>query len=415
MTQAIDVDLPAIAGGKPAKSRPFTKEKRYGAEELVQLGEAIDQGSLFYAHGKKVFEMEKAFAAKHGAKFAVACTSGTASIHLAMMAIGISPGDEVIVPPITDMGSIVPILWQGAVPVFADLDPHTYNLTADTIGRAISEKTRAVLAVHLAGNACDLHSIKSLCDSRGIVLIEDCAQAHGTMYDGKHVGTFGQVGCYSFNEFKHIACGDGGVCITDDEALARKLRLASDKGYDRSPSGVGRNPSFLAANYRMTELQGAVALAQLGKLDSIIARRRNWCGQLQQRLRGLKGIALPAITPKCDPSWWFYLLRVMPDELGASTDDFAAALKAEGLPVGAHYIKSPIQDYPIFKNHSAFDHGEHPFSRRDYSREQTPIARQILDTCVILHVNEAYSAADLDETVTAFQRVVRWFTSRKSV
>jgi dTDP-4-amino-4,6-dideoxygalactose transaminase len=411
MTQ-VDLELPAIAGGKPAKRTPFAKEKRYGDEELQQLREALEQGSLFYAHGKKVFELESAFAAKHGSKFAVACTSGTAAIHLAMMAVGISPGDEVIVPPITDMGSIGPILWQGAVPVFADLDPHTYNMTAETIGRVISDKTRAVLAVHLAGNSCDLHAIKSVCDSRGIILIEDCAQSHGTTFDGKPVGTFGKIGCYSYNEFKHIACGDGGVCITDDEAIAKKLRLASDKGYDRSPTAAGRNPTFLAANYRMTELQGAVALAQLGKLDSIIARRRQWCGELHRRLGGLKGLSLPAITAKCDPSWWFYLMRVVTGQLGANADEFAAALKAEGLPVGAHYIQQPIQDYPIFKNHSAFEHGEHAYSKRDYSREQTPVARQILETCVILQINEAYTQDDLDQTVDAIHKVVRWFNSK---
>jgi dTDP-4-amino-4,6-dideoxygalactose transaminase len=270
------------------------------------------------------------------------------------------------------------------------------------------------LAVHLAGNACDLHAIKKLCEGRRIVLIEDCAQSHGTKFDGKAVGTFGKIGCYSYNEFKHIACGDGGVCITDDEAIAKKLRLASDKGYDRSPTAVGRNPTFLAANYRMTELQGAVALAQLGKLDSIIARRRKWCGELQKRLGGLKGLALPGITAKCDPSWWFYLMRVVPDQLGANADEFAKALKAEGLPVGAHYIQQPIQDYPIFKNHSAFERGEPAFMRRDYSKEQTPVAREILETCVILHINEAYTQDDLDETVAAIEKVVRWFNSKSS-
>src|SRR6201999_1893082 len=126
-------------------------------------------------------------------------------------------------------------------------------------------------------------------DEHTLFLIEDCAQAHGCHYDEKPVGTVGQIGCYSYNEFKHIACGDGGVCITNDEAIAKKLRLASDKGYDRSPAGVGRNPTFLAANYRMTELQGAVAIAQLGKLDSIIERRRRWCGELEQGLGGVRG------------------------------------------------------------------------------------------------------------------------------
>ena len=166
-------DLPAIAGGTPAKHTPFQKASRYGAEELAHLEEALQQGTLFYAHGKKVAELEKQFAAKIGATHAIASSSGTAAIHIAMIALGVSPGDEVIVPPITDIGSIVPILWQGAIPVFADLDPHTYNLSPQAVRDRISDRTRAVLAVHLAGNACDLGELKKICQERNIALIED--------------------------------------------------------------------------------------------------------------------------------------------------------------------------------------------------------------------------------------------------
>src|SRR5688572_23874096 len=144
----------AIAGGKPAKTKPYAKQTRYGEEELAELKEAITQGTLFYAGGKKVKSLERAFAEKHGAKFGVAASSGTAAIHAATIAAGISPGDEVIVPPITDMGTILPVMWQGAVPVFCDLDPHTYNMTANTIEEKITDRTRAIIAVHLAGNPC---------------------------------------------------------------------------------------------------------------------------------------------------------------------------------------------------------------------------------------------------------------------
>jgi dTDP-4-amino-4,6-dideoxygalactose transaminase len=378
----------------------FQREKRYGEEELQQLREALEQGTLFYAQGKKVFELERRFAEKLGATHAIASTSGTAAIHCAMMALGISPGDEVIVPPITDMGSIVPILWQGAVPVFADLDPHTYNLSPESVRDRISDKTCAVLAVHLAGNSCDLDAIKSICDERNIALIEDCAQAHGCTYRGRSVGTFGRIGCFSFNEFKHISCGDGGICITDDDELAHKLRLAGDKCYDRSPGAVSRNSTFLAGNYRMTELQAAVALAQLGKLDSIIARRRSWCLRLHERLSGIAGLSLPKITAGCEHSWWFYVLRA------ADPDRFCGILKTQGVPCVAHYIGKPIQEYPLFQNHSAFDHGDHPFSRRDYTKESTPIAKQILETCAIIHVNEGYTDDDLEHAVAAIKKAV---------
>src|SRR5437868_32616 len=145
-------DVPAIAGGAPTKTTPYRREKRYGDEELQQLREALDQQTLFYAQGKKVFELERRFAQKIGVKHAIACSSATAAIHAGLMALGISPGDEVIVPPITDMGSVLPILWQGGVPVFADVDPLTYNVTPQTVEKCISSKTRAIIAVHLAGN-----------------------------------------------------------------------------------------------------------------------------------------------------------------------------------------------------------------------------------------------------------------------
>lgn len=406
-------NVPAIAGGKPIKSTPYRKEKRYGEEELKELKEAIDQGTLFYAAGKKVHELEKQFAARHAAKFGIACSSGTAAIHAAVMAAGVSPGDEVIVPPITDMGTILPVMWQGGVPVFADLDPQHYNMTPAAIEAAITNRTRAIIAVHLAGNACDLKAIKQIADSRNITLIEDCAQAHGTTYDGKPVGTFGQIGCYSFNEFKHIACGDGGIVTTSDEKLARKIRLSTDKCYDRSPGIADRNATFQANNYRMTELQGAVAIAQLKKLDSIVQRRQSWCGRLTKQLGDLPGVQLPRPIEGGTHSYWFYMMRVDPPKLGATADQFAAALKAEGVPTSAHYIGKPIYKYPLFLNHSAFDHGDHPFHSVDYGKAKCATAEAILETCVVLAVNEAYSDEDLDDTVKAFERVVAHLQSKR--
>ena len=408
-------ELPAIAGGKPTKTTPYTKLPRYGEEELAELREAIAQQTLFYAGGKKVHELEKTFSSLRGCRHGIACSSGTAAIHAATMAVGVSPGDEVIVPPITDMGTILPVMWQNAVPVFADLDPRTYNLTAETIEAAITPKTRAVIAVHLAGNPCDLRAIKELCDRKNIILIEDCAQAHGCHYDEKPVGQVGVVGCYSFNEFKHIACGDGGIAITNDDKLAEKLRLATDKGYNRTPGVADRNATFMANNDRMTELQGAVAIAQVRKLDSIISRRQSWCGRLTKRLSSLAGLQLPIVQENGTHSYWFYMMRVDPKALGASTDDFTKAVRAEGVPVSAHYIGKPIYQYPLFLDHSAFERNrdQHAYTRLDYAKVKCPVAEAILQTCVVLAVNEAYSDADLDDTVKAFERVVGYFQSKR--
>lgn len=404
-------DLPAVAGGKPAKTSPFRKSKRYGEEELAQLRETIDQQTLFYAQGKKVKALEEAMARAHGVKHAIASNSCTTAIHSALIAAGISPGDEVIVTPVTDMGSILPILWQNAVPVFADLDPHTYNISPPSVLERITAQTKAILAVHLAGNACDLKALKDLCDARHITLIEDAAQSWGCEYDGKPIGSIGAMGCFSFNEFKHISTGDGGMVITDDDALAKKLRLATDKCFDRSAglSVQQRQATFLANNYRMTELQGAVGLAQFAKLPGIVSRLRAWCGKLHEGLKGIPGLARPAITEKCNPSWWFYMFRIEPEKMGCDANTFVKAMKAEGIALGAHYIADPVYTYPLFENHSAFDHASHLFSSRQYRRGLCPQAESILETCVMLHVNDGYTDDDLAQTLKAFKRVTNWF------
>lgn len=407
--------MPAIAGGEPAKRTPFTRERRYGAEEMAELQEALEQGSLFYAHGKKVFQLEEEFAACVGAQHAVATSSGTASIHAAMIALGISPGDEVITSPITDMGSLVPILYQGGIPVFADLDPRSYVLDPESVRAAITPRTRAVLAVHLWGNACNLEVLARICEEHGLHLIEDCAQAFCCEFKGKPAGRFGAVGCFSLNEFKHIGCGDAGLVVTDDPELAHLLRLATDKGYDRRPGVTDRNPTFLCANYRMTELQGAVGRAQLRKLDEIVRRRRQWCGALSERLAGIDGLLLPHPTPGSNPSWWFYMMRVVPQVLGADADQFAEALKAEGLPVSAHYIGRCVYEYEVFTRHSAFRRGSHPFSARTYEKGLCPRAEEILDTAVMLAINEGYTATDLEETVEAVTRAAKWFAESAKV
>jgi dTDP-4-amino-4,6-dideoxygalactose transaminase len=304
------------------------------------------------------------------------------------------------------MGTIAPILFQGAIPVFADLVPHTATLCPDAVAARITPCTRAVIAVHLAGNACNLAALTALCAEHDIPLIEDCAQAFGCTYQNRPIGTFGTVGCFSLNEFKHISCGDGGIVITDDPALAQRLRLATDKAYDRRPDVTVRNPAFLGANYRMTELQAAVAMAQLHKLDGIVERRQAWCTALTAALSSLPCLQLPVPTPDCSPSWWFYLLQVTD---GVDVDALAAALRAEGLPVGAHYIGVPVYAFPLFANHSAFPRGSHAYQTQDYEPGLCPNAEHILARCLILSVNEAYTQRDLQETLHGFHRVCHWF------
>ena len=395
----------AIDGGAKAKQTPYGREQRYGAEEMEQLQEALEQGTLFYAQGKKVRQLEAEFAEKSGVPYAVCCTSGTAAIHSALMAVGISPGEEVITSPITDMGTLSPILYQGAIPIFADLHPHTYTLIPESVEACITPRTKAVIAVNLAGNACDLDALREICNRRNLYLIEDCAQTFGCRYKGRPIGTTGDIGCFSFNEYKHISCGDGGITVTRDAALAERLRLSTDKAYSRRADAPERRPTFLANNYRMTELQGAVALAQFRKLDSIVSRRQAWCGELSRRLEGVRGITLPGIAEGVEPSWWFYMMRVDEAQMGVSTDVVAKALQAEGLPIGAHYIGKCVYEHPLFTNKSAFARAPHACDSYDYRAGMCPNAEAILNTCIALSVNEAYTLNDLDETVEGIRKV----------
>src|SRR5205814_3570291 len=182
-----------------------------GAEELALLREVIESGTLNCTRGTQVKAFEKAFAERYGVPHARAVTSGTAAIHAAVAAIDPEPGDEIITTPITDMGAITPILYQTAIPVFADVDPLTYNMTAATIARKITRRTRAVMVTHLFGNPCDMDPILALCARHKLPLIEDCAQAFGTTYKGRAVGTMGAIGCFSLQQGKHMSTGEGGM------------------------------------------------------------------------------------------------------------------------------------------------------------------------------------------------------------
>ncbi len=239
-----------------------------GGDELALLREVIESGTLNCTKGTQVKAFEEAFAARHGVPHARAVSSGTAACHAAIAAIDPEPGDEIITTSITDMGAIAPILYQLAIPMFADVDPVTLNVTPATVAARITSRTRAIVATHLFGNPCDVAGIVAIASAHGIPVIEDCAQAYLATQHERLVGTIGTIGAFSLQQGKHMTTGEGGVTITADPALARWMTLFSDKAW-----GYGDpNPDhyFLALNYRMTDLQGAVARAQLAKLDGVV-------------------------------------------------------------------------------------------------------------------------------------------------
>src|SRR3954452_2871004 len=277
----------------PLPSDQDASGRTLGDEEIALLAAAIRSGTLTSTKGDFVKQLENRWTALGGVQHAHACSHGSAAIHCAVAAINPEPGDEIVTSPITDMGALTPILYQGAIPVFADVDPATCNVTPETVEQAISGRTRAVIVTHLFGNPCDVSAIVRLCRPRGIAVIEDCAQAFCARQAGKPVGTIGDIGCFSLQQGKHITTGEGGLVVTNEPKYARRMFLFINKawGYgDAQPDHY-----FLALNYRMTELQGAVALAQLPKLDGVVESRVRTALELTSRLVGLPGIEAPRV------------------------------------------------------------------------------------------------------------------------
>ena len=412
----------ALEGGPKAKKHPYGQGRRFGAEELKELEEALAQQSLFYYRGTKVKAMCDTFRKMIGAKHCTAVTSGTGGLHVAVGALGVKPGQEVITAPITDFGSVIGILYQNAIPIFADLEAHTYNMTAETIARCITRKTAAIMVVHLAGNPARMRPIMRLAGKHNLAVIEDCAQSYLAEIRGKYVGTFGDVGCFSLNDFKHISCGDGGMVVTNRKDLAPKIAMFADKNYRRTPGGSPlREIAALAPNYRMSELSGAVGLAQLRKLKRI-CRRRNKIGDAYTRaIADIPGLHPHEVIPGGKCTYWFYMMRMDAKVLGVPREEFVAALQAEGLAASAGYIPAPLYQWEIFRKRSAYPGTHFPFdstfARKGirYRKGDCPVSEAILATAVRLQVSEHHTATDVKETIQGVRKVAGHFLARKGI
>ncbi len=384
--------------------------RSFGEEELELLRQVIASGTLNCTRGTQVIEFEKRFARYLDMPHCRAVTSGTAAIHTAVAAVDPEPGDEIIGTPITDIGAITPILYQSAIPVFADVDPKTYNVTAATLAKKITRRTKAVIVTHLFGNACDMDPIVALCKDKGLPLIEDCAQAYGTTYKGRHVGTFGDIGVFSLQQGKHMTTGEGGMVVTRDAALARRMVLFSDKawGYgDPKPDHY-----FLALNYRMTELAGAVALAQLGKLDNMIAARVRTAARMDKALAGLRGVEIPFVPPNVRHTYWKYCVRVDPSVIRGGADALGAKLKAAGVFCVPRYIQKPAFECEVLRDRVTFGKSQFPWvgdHRKGepeivYDAKETPGTTEALAHVVVLPWNERYEDKHVDFVADVVRR-----------
>lgn len=393
----------------PIVNEPMPLPCRWGIAELNHLTAMVRQSSLFYWNGPQAARLFGEFRQHYPLQHVFPCSSGSAALHIAVAALRLQPGDEVIVPAITDMGSVIGILYQQGVPVFADLEPHTYNLDPASVRRRITDRTRAIMAVHLAGNPCDMAALMALAREHQLAVIEDCAQAWGARWQGQPVGLQGNLACYSFNEFKHVSCGDGGIVASNDVLYGPGLAKWGDKYYDRVAGG--RDPEELAPNYRMSEPQAAVAAAQLTKLAGITAGRVRAGSQLTAGLTGAAGLLLPWMRAGDTHSYWFYLLRLEPGRFRATRDEFASALTAAGVACTPGYIPRPVYQYPVFQNHNFFG-GHWPvrdfgLTKMDYREVCCPVAEAILQDGVKLIVNEAMTESYLGKVVAAVRQVAQ--------
>jgi dTDP-4-amino-4,6-dideoxygalactose transaminase len=319
----------------------------------------------------------------------------------------------VITTPITDIGTVIGVLYQQAVPVFADLGASTYNLDPGDVERKITPRTKAIIAVHLAGNPCRMEELKRLADKHKLVLIEDCAQAWGAKYRDQPIGTIGHFACFSLQQSKQITCGDGGVVASSDERFGPLLQSYGDKGGDRIKS-AGIFERF-STNYRMSELQAAFAAAQLERLEDIAATRSRLGNALNEKIANLKGVVPHGVDPADRATYWFYMLRINPNELTCDQAQFVKALVAEGVSASAGYIPFPLYGNPVFKNHGFFA-GRWPIkelglTEMDYAKVSCPEAESILKTGVRIVIHEKMPDSYIASVGEAIRKVAQHYAA----
>lgn len=380
-----------------------------GAEELGRLRAVIESGILTATKGEQTAELEARATAVIGRRTAIACSSGTAAVHAAIAAINPEPGDEIITTPITDMGALAPILYQGAIPVFADVDPCHGMVTAETVAAAMSDRTRAIVVTHLFGLPAAVDAIVPVAQAAGVPMIEDCAQAFMTRRAGKLAGTFGLASCYSTQQGKHLTSGEGGLVGTDDAAVARRARMFVNKAW---PYGeADPDHEFLALNYRTTELQSAVANAQFDKLADGVVRRRATVRRFAAAIAAVPGLTLPQLEADDVATWWKVPVLVNPDVIAGGPRAVARALASHGVASAPRYIQKPAFECRVFRDQETFGTSRWPFSLArpdavDYDPDRFPGTYTFLDRVLVLPWNERYEDHHADAIAGVLGAVV---------
>ena len=421
----------AIHGGEPVRTRPFGNRHSFGDPEREQLMEVMDNADTRWTSRYKTQEFEDGFARRHGVAYAVATDSGTGSLHAAVAAVNPEPGDEIITAPATDIGSVLGIVLQNAIPVFSDWRPGAYlNQDAADIESRITERTKAIMVVHLFGYPVDMDAILDVGRRHNLPIIEDCSQAHLAEYKGRLVGTMGDMGCFSLGG-KPLTAAGGGILITNSEEYARRAKGFAYKGseYDEglrnSLRPTSDNPgsstgySFLGDYHPMSNLMAAVGIAQLGRIDGYVAQRRAAGAIMEDMLWEVPGIT-PQRPASPDDRSGFYVHGFLydEDEVGAPLDQFTEACQAEGVPVGGPYIRGMgLYRYPIFAEGRTYGQSQYPFvdeqgnRRVDYNALHLPVLEEELPQTLTVGGNSSYTEEDATDIATAIRKVAMHFSS----
>lgn len=391
-------DKLAIDGGERVRTKPFPPWPSFVAEDGAAVAEALRSGQLTQLTGGYVKDFESQFGYWHGADYCIATSSGTTAIHTALIALGIGPGDDVIVPAHTFIASATPVMHQRAVPVFADVDDSTFCIDPESVRERLTERTKAIVAVHLNGHPADLDPLLQIASERGIPLIEDAAQALGALYKNQVAGMIGTAGCFSFWEDKIITTGgEGGAILCKDEALAERMRRIRHHGegpIEGAQTG-GRPPERayyhldLGYNYRMTSMQAAAGTGQLRKLEEYLRARRRNAAYLSERLGILDHIEPPFVAEYAEHSYYKYICRLDPKS-GIDITKFVAAVAAEGLPVSRRY-PTPLPQQPVF---------------RELNAPPCPIAERLGGELFTLLVHPTAEPSDMDDYAMAIAKVL---------
>lgn len=394
----------AIDGGAPVRE-VFLPYGRHSIDENDIQAVLETLRSDWLTTGPKVGDFEEAFAEQVGARFAVSFSSGTAALHGAVFAAGIGPRDEVITTPLTFAATANCVLYQGGMPIFADVRSDTLTIDISEVAHRLTNRTKAVLPVDYAGHPADLDELLSIADHHGLTVIEDACHALGAEYHGRRVGSIAHMTAFSFHPVKHLTTGEGGMVTTNNPHLADTLRKFRNHGISseaRQRQAEGRwqyEMVLLGFNYRLSDLASALGLSQLRKLEVNLRSRHEIARQYRNALQDIEAIELPCVVPGMTPAWHLYPIRLQLARLSATRDEIFRALRAENIGVNVHYI--PVHLHAYYRDRFGYKRGDYPAAEAAY------------ESLLSLPMFHGMSDADVESVIRAVEKVIGFYAKRE--